>query len=266
MKKHSDEDLRQLQAQLGMTFANVALLKQALTHSSFSNESDDGDNERMEFLGDALLDYMTADFLYRKFPDLSEGELTQLRSALVRAESLAQLARELSLDALMVMGKGEDLQNERKRTNVLCRAFEALVGAIYLDKGMEAARAFALPRLEQLLAYLLENDLYRDARSLLLEKVQAELLITPSYHLLEVVGPAHERMFHMEVRVGDVVIGRGLGASKRGGSQAAARNALERFTQQGGWSAEAVAYAQAHQPPPKPPKPRKARAQGRDDA
>ncbi len=251
--------LSEFQERTGVVFSRKELLQEALTHRSFVNESNDvPDNERMEFLGDAVLDYMVADMLFQKFSAINEGELTQLRSALVRTESLAQLAQDIELGDFLIVGKGEEQMGGRKRINILCRGFEALVGAIYLDKGMDGAKAFMLPRLEELLAYLLKNDLHRDARSLLQEKSQAELLITPVYRLKDPSGSEHDRMFNTDVVIGDVVIGSGSGTSKRAAAQVAARDALNKVEEASGWSQEALDYAEAHRPPPyiKPQKPR----------
>jgi ribonuclease-3 len=235
-----DEHLREFENILEVRFANIDILKRALTHRSFVNESDEElrDNERLEFLGDAILDFIVADMLFRQFPDVSEGELTQLRAALVRTDSLAQLATDCKLGEFLLIGKGEESSGGRTRVNNLCRGFEAVVGAVYVDQGLEVVRDFMLPKLQQLLAHVLENQLHRDARSMLQERTQAELRFTPVYRVIDAAGPDHEKQFYIEVVVGDVVIGQGVGNSKRAAAQSAARAALKRL-EEVGWPEEA---------------------------
>ncbi len=235
---------------IGVRFRDEELLRRALTHRSFVNEVEEElrDNERLEFLGDAVLDFVVADMLFRRFPDVSEGELTQLRAALVRTDSLAILAAECNLGEYLLMGKGEVNSGGRTRANNLCRGFEAVVGAVYMDSGLDAVKHFVTGRLERLLDYILENDLHKDARSMLQERSQAELRFTPVYRVVDASGPDHEKEFFIEVVVGDVVIGSGSGTSKRTAAQAAARSALQRL-EEVGWPEEAhVIFLQDRQP------------------
>lgn len=229
--------LNQYQAVIGLHFLNPTLLQRALTHRSFANEAEATirDNERLEFLGDAILDFIVADMLFRRFPDTPEGELTQLRAALVRTESLAILARDIRLGDFLLIGKGEERSGGRERTNNLCRGYEALIGSIYLDRGLEATREFCLPALGILLDYVIENDLHKDARSMLQELSQADLRITPTYRLKETTGPDHDREFVLEVLIAGVAIGDGVGTSKRIAAQNAARSCLKQIETQG-WS------------------------------
>jgi ribonuclease III len=232
--------ISQFQALIGVHFLDPNMLRRALTHRSFVNEvgEDMRDNERLEFLGDAILDFVVADMLFRLFPDVSEGELTQLRAALVRTESLALLGSEIQLGEYLLIGKGEENSGGRTRTNNLCRGFEALIGAIYLDRGIETVREFSLPRLNVLLEYVLENDLHKDARSMLQERSQAELRFTPIYRLADANGPDHEKEFLVEVLIGEIVLGKGIGSSKRTAAQSAARIALKQL-EEVGWPEEA---------------------------
>jgi ribonuclease-3 len=227
---------------LGMSFQQPELLRRALTHRSYVNEieTDMADNERLEFLGDAILDFVVGDMLFRRFPDVSEGELTQLRAALVRTDSLAMLAADCQLGDFLLIGKGEENSGGRTRINNLCAVFEAVVGAIYIDSGLDAVRAFAIPRLENLLEYVLEYNLHKDARSMLQERSQAELRFTPIYRLVDAAGPDHEKEFFIEVVVGDIVLGAGVGTSKRSAAQSAARAALQRL-EETGWPEAAFA-------------------------
>lgn len=222
---------------IGIRFDDPALLAQALTHPSFVNEYEgDGDvrdNERLEFLGDAVLDLLVADMLYRKFPRVDEGELTQLRAALVKTESLAKLAANLRLGEYLRIGHGEEMSGGRERLTILCRAYEAVVGAIFLDQGMSAVVDFAQPPLLELLEDILENQLHIDARSQLQERVQARLNITPDYRVTGAEGPEHAKEFRVEVTIGDTLIGSGFGGSKRAAARAAARAALKRLEADG---------------------------------
>lgn len=225
-------ELDEFQAENGLRFHAPALLQQALTDRSYVNEHDEddlSDNERLEFLGDAVLDFISGELLFRRFPAMPEGDLTRLRAALVRTESLASLAVHCRLGEALRMGKGEEKGGGRERPNNLCGGFEALIGALYLDQGLDAVREFVTPplleRLEQVLAELLD----RDARSLLQEISQADYNQTPVYRLVEASGPEHEKEFTFDALIGDQVVGRGTGRSKQAASQAAARDALERL-------------------------------------
>lgn len=220
---------------LGVEFQTPELLQEALTHRSFVNEVevDMRDNERLEFLGDAILDFVVADMLFRRFVDVSEGELTQLRAALVRTDSLAILAGDCRLGEFLLMGKGEENSGGRIRINNLCAGFEAVIGAMCMDRGLDAVKRFAIPRLEALLEYVLEHNLHKDARSMLQERTQAELRVTPHYRVVDAAGPDHEKEFFIEVVIGGVVIGSGVGTSKRAAAQSAARDALQRLDTSG---------------------------------
>lgn len=223
------------QQMLGLHFNDISLLRQALTHRSYINEQPDDtleDNERLEFLGDAVLDFVTADMLYRRFPNMAEGELTRLRSALVRTESLAMLARDCQIGDYLYMGKGEENSGGRERTNNLCRAFEAVIGAIYLDQGLAAVQAFLVPRLTKLQQKVIDDALSKDARSRLQEWSQAMLSITPLYRLKASSGPDHNKEFQIEVVIGDRIVATGWGRSKQAASQAAAQAALEQVARE----------------------------------
>jgi len=229
------ENTPAFEEQIGVSFHNRELLTQALTHRSFVNEYDGDalDNERLEFLGDAVLDLIVADLLYRKFPLVDEGELTQLRAALVKTESLAHLGVNCRLGEYLRIGHGEELSGGRERQTILCRAFEAVIGAIYLDRGLEAVKDFVVPPLLDLLNHIISEGLHIDARSELQERVQARLNITPDYHVAGAEGPEHAKRFRVEVAIGDKLIGRGSGGSKRAAAQDAARAALKQLEADG---------------------------------
>lgn len=227
---------------MDVSFENDALLTKALTHRSFVNEVDGyvPDNERLEFLGDAVIGFITAEMLFNLYPDEPEGWLTQLRSALVRTESLAILAEDCQLGDFLRMGRGEVNSGGRTRTTNLCRGFEAVMGALYMDQGVEAVKAFVLPRMHNLLKYILDNKLHLDARSMLQERSQADMRVTPVYRVVDTDGPEHEKEFIVEALVAGIVVGRGSGASKRGAAQSAARDALNQIESYG-WSVEVEA-------------------------
>ena len=236
MTKSQEKEL-DYQTVLGVRFHDPGLLTQALTHRSYVNEfSDDevlNDNERLEFLGDAILDIIVADMLYRRFPDVSEGELTQLRAALVRTESLAAIGSRFAIGEHLRIGHGEEISGGRERITILCRAFEAVVGAMYLDQGMKTVEDFVMPSLLEMLDHVIENNLHIDARSELQERIQARLSITPLYRVAGADGPDHAKEFRVEVTIGESIIGKGVGTSKRSAAQDAARDALQQLEERG---------------------------------
>jgi ribonuclease-3 len=217
--------------QAGLTFVDSHLLRRALTHRSFVNEHPEAleDNERLEFLGDAALDFLTAAWLYRHFPEMNEGQLTRLRSALVRTEQLAAFAEEIHLGDALLLGRGEESTGGRERPALLCAAFEALIGALYLDAGFPAVIEFMEERLKSASETVLEDQTLFDARSLLQIWAQAELGQTPRYKTVGSSGPDHSREFIVEVDVGNGMCGRGCGHSKQEAAQAAAADAIDQI-------------------------------------
>lgn len=231
-----EPDLHAVQQKLGVTFSNDRLLLQALTHPSYINElaaASEDDNQRLEFLGDAILGFLVGEWLYALFPQAREGELTSLRAHLVRTKSLAAFARDLELGSNMRFGRGERASGGARREANLCAAFEALVGALYLDSGLENTRTW-LRRL--LVTHSDDIDSHhraRDAKSVLQEAVQSRRKLTPVYTIVNIEGPDHARLFSAEVSIGDEVWGRGTGGSKQAAEQAAAADALDRMHAQG---------------------------------
>lgn len=217
--------------QSGLSFVDSYLLRRALTHRSYVNENPEAleDNERLEFLGDAALDFLTAAWLYRHFPEMNEGQLTRLRSALVRTEQLANFAQDIHLGEALLLGRGEETTGGRERPALLCAAFEALIGAIYLDSGFPAVIEFMEERLRKASEAVLEDQTLFDARSLLQIWAQAELGETPRYKTVDSSGPDHSREFIVEVDVGNGILGRGCGRSKQEAAQAAAANAIDQI-------------------------------------
>ncbi|MGZ3642721.1 MAG: ribonuclease III [Ktedonobacteraceae bacterium] len=211
----------------GLHFENTSLLQQALIHRSYIYESAGeglSSNERLEFLGDSILAFISADYLFRTFPDLNEGELSDLRAALVRRETLATLAQEINLGNFLLMGKGEQSNGVSQR--VLASAFEAVLGALFLDQGIKAVQEFLKPRLEPLAQNIVSKRLFKDQKSLFQEQAQAQVGITPTYRLVSHEGPSHNREFTVEVLLGDEVAGRGQGRNKQAAEQEAAHTAL----------------------------------------
>ena len=224
----------------GLAFNDPALLRTALTHRSYLNEHTDldwDDNERLEYLGDAVLDFMLADFLFGRFPDAREGVLTGLRAALVRRETLSRLANELGLGPALFMGHGEVDTGGRSRPATLCAAFEALVGAYYLDQGLAAVSSWVLPMIERELIAAQIEVIDKDPKSRLQELAQGMLGITPRYRTTGAAGPDHAKVFTVEVAVGDVICGVGEGFSKQSAAQQAAVDALARVNE---WTTSAA--------------------------
>jgi ribonuclease III len=212
-----------------LVFGDMSLLRTALTHRSYLNEHPElewRDNERLEYLGDGVLDFLLADFLYRRFPEASEGELTIMRAALVRRDTLARFARALNLGEALLMGHGEVDSGGRKRSATLCASFEALTGALFLDQGLEAAASLVMPMMEGELDRAQAEASAKDPKSRLQELAQSELGVTPRYKIAAEDGPAHERVFTVEAVIGDTVCGTGSGRSKQDAAQNAAEDAL----------------------------------------
>jgi len=224
----SQEALAELQRRIGITFGRVALLQEALTHPSFANEcvEDVADNQRLEFLGDAVIALVASRWLFAQLPDAPEGELTSLRASIVRTESLAAMAQRIDLGRYMRFGHGEEASGGREKLPNLCAAFEALVGAVYLDQGIVAVERWLLPALESQIDTCCGSRIPKDAKSELQEYTQAAFHITPRYELTSVGGPDHARQFTVTVSVGEECWGTGSGSSKRIAQQAAAQQAL----------------------------------------
>lgn len=238
-----------LEAAIGTTFTDRALLRLALTHRSYAYEAGGASreaggtlskasassqaltNERLEFLGDAVLAYVSADYLYRTFPQLSEGELTDVRAALVKAPTLARFARAINLGTFLRMGRGEEMSGGRDRDPLLAAGFEAIVGALALDQGFTTSAQFVLRLIEPEAAQVVASRRFKDDKSLFQELTQGRLGLTPVYRVVGEEGPSHQRTFTVEVMVGELVAGRGSGPSKQRAEQNAARDALS----QEGW-------------------------------
>lgn len=218
--------MEQLQNNLGYQFKNPALLARALTHSSYANERhvDTGDNERLEFLGDSVLGFITAEYLFANHRDFPEGELTKLRAYAVCEKSLFSYAEEIGLGNYLKLGKGEERTGGRTRPSVLSDAFEAVIAAIYLDGGMDEAKKFVL---RFVVPYVEAKPTFKDYKTMLQEVVQKNQGETLEYVLVSETGPDHDKCFTVEVHLNSNVLGRGVGGSKKKAEQNAAKEALE---------------------------------------
>jgi ribonuclease III len=227
-------DINQLQSTLGIVFNDPTLLNLALTHSSFINENPGTapvSYERLEFLGDAVLGLVIAEKLYHDLSGAPEGELTRLRAALVRRETLAQIANNFSLGDYLYLGVGEEAGGGRQKPINLAGSFESLIAAIYLDKGLETTRVFILRAYGPQLHQQADQAAGANYKSKLQEIMQAERQITPEYQIVAASGPDHDRNFEVEVKVGDEVLGQGRGKSKKSAEMEAARSALKSLKQ-----------------------------------
>ena len=219
-------DINELQQKLGYEFKDETLLLRALSHSSYVNENHcaGGSNERLEFLGDSVLGFITAENFFKNYTDFPEGELTKLRAAMVCEKSLAGFAREIELGKYLMLGKGEMITGGRERPSIQADAFEAVIAAIYLDGGMEPARKFVLTYIDEAIR---RHQSVRDYKTMLQEVVQRNPGEIIEYVLVGETGPDHDKRFEVEVHLNSNVIDKGVGKSKKRAEQEAAREALE---------------------------------------
>lgn len=222
------EKPQELAERLDLNFNDLLLLSRALTHRSYLNEHPEAleDNERLEFLGDAVLDFIVGAWLYNRFPEMPEGDLTRMRSALVHTQQLADFAIKIQLGRAMRLGRGEVQAGGRQRPALLCDTFEALVGAIYLDQGIDAVQDFISTLLEEASEDILINRKTEDPKSSFQEWAQAQGYSTPQYVTRNATGPDHSKIFEVDVVVDGVVYGSGKGSSKQTAAKSAARDAL----------------------------------------
>ncbi len=220
----------EFETSIGISFIDKDLIKKAFTHRSYLNENRSlklEHNERLEFLGDAVLELVVTDFLYKKFPGKNEGELTALRSALVKAETLAAAAEKVGMNSYLLLSKGESRDVGRARQYILANTFESVVGSIYLDQGYTVAGDFIAKQLFDQIDEIIENKKFIDAKSRFQEMAQEKAGFTPSYKLVKEVGPDHNKIFTVSVTVGEEEITEGEGKSKQEAEQMAAEKALE---------------------------------------
>lgn len=220
------KNMEELQKKIGYQFQSIELLKQALTHSSFSNEQKINklkNYERLEFLGDAVLELVSSDFLFNEKPSLPEGELTKLRASMVCEPALAYCAKDIQLGKYILLGKGEEATGGRNRDSITSDVMEAVIGAIYMDGGIEPARKHIL---RFVLSDLENKKLFYDSKTILQEMVQKESTEPLFYELLSETGPDHDKIFHVAAKVGDNIVGEGSGRTKKAAEQSAAYQAI----------------------------------------
>ncbi len=225
-------DFASFTEKLDLSFRNLDLLVEALTHRSYLNEHREytgSHNERLEFLGDAVLELAATDFLFKKFPAKPEGELTSYRAALVNTVSLAETSQALGVNDYLLLSKGESKDTGRARDVILADAFEAIIGAIYLDAGYDAAEAFITKNLCSKIDTVISKRSYQDAKSRFQEVAQEKRGITPAYETLSEIGPDHDKRFTVGVFIGTAEIARGEGQSKQEAEQAAAEAGLKKM-------------------------------------
>lgn len=229
LTKHRMDALRRLSTKLSVEFTNINLLHQALTHTSYANECKTPTilhNERLEFLGDAVLDLVVSEYLFRQFPILPEGELTKARAVVVCEPTLARCSAELGIGEYLFLGKGEASSGGRERTSILADAFEAIIGAIYLDSGFENTACFVLKQLGPELLLVERGEYVKDYKTLLQEVVQKNTDSKITYEIIDESGPDHHKIFKVAVCVNGSQLGSGLGKSKKEAEQHAANQAL----------------------------------------
>ena len=221
--------LEELEKTIQYEFQDKSILKQALTHSSYANEHRHGKwphNERIEFLGDAVLEVIVSEYLFQNYPKENEGQMTKIRSSLVCEFTLSQCARDIALGSYLYLSKGEDLTGGRERNSILCDAFESVIGALYLDGGFEPAKTFVY---HYLLQDVEDKTLFYDAKTILQEMVQGNNWGNLAYELLEEKGPDHNKEFVVQAMVGERVLGRGVGKTKKAAEQQAAYEAIKQL-------------------------------------
>lgn len=222
-------DANKFKKETGIEISDAKVLNRAMTHRSSLGESSkpDASNERLEFLGDAVLEYIVSKKLFKKFPDEEEGQLTKLRAALVRRTTLAKIATTLKLGEFLIMGRGEETSGGRTKEYILANSVEAIIGAIYLDKGLEAAEAFIEKEIFVNLDEIIKEKLYTDAKTQLQEYVQAKRRVTPKYKTLQSTGPDHNRKFTVAVTIRKKKFKTGAGRTKQAAQEQAAEKTLK---------------------------------------
>ena len=225
-----DKDFKELQKNLNVKFKNEDLLKQAFVHRSYLNENpafELGHNERLEYLGDAVLELVVTDYLFKNYPDLAEGEMTNLRAALVNSQMLSQISDRLGFNDFLYLSKGESKELGRGRQYILANTFEAFTGAYYIDQDYSAAAKFITKNLLPELKDIIDKKLWRDHKSLFQEAAQERVSTTPTYEVLSESGPDHDKNFKIGVYLNKELVAQGEGSSKNEAQQKAAENALK---------------------------------------
>ena len=222
--------IQALEQIIGYKFKEIMILKEAITHRSFANEHRNRqikDNERLEFLGDAILDLNISQYLFKKYPDMPEGDLSKIRASIVCEASLARVAKKIQLGDYIQLGKGEEMTGGRERASILADLFEAITGALLVDGGFEAVGEFLEKTLVASVDHLTIEDLYTDYKTLLQESIQKESMEPLQYEVVDEKGPDHDKDFYVAVYHGEACLGKGIGKSKKEAEQQAAKIALK---------------------------------------
>ena len=233
MESSKTTDLAAFMRKIRTKFKNTALLQMAFVHTSYVNEHRgevSEDNERLEFLGDAVRELVTTEYLYAQFPDCGEGDLTTFRSALVKGKHLSEVANELGIGQYLLLSRGEEKSGGREKNYILANAIEAIIGAMYLDRGFAVAHKFISNFILKNLGDIIRQGLHHDSKSKLQEISQEKRGVTPRYDVLSDSGPDHNKVFEVGVFIGEELIGKGTGSSKQKAEQAAATDALSSFS------------------------------------
>lgn len=225
--------MTEAERKIGHEFKNRAMLKRALTHSSYANENHTRDNERLEFLGDSVLSIIVSDYIFKRMRDVDEGDLSKFRATLVCEKSLASVAEQIHLSELVFLGRGEDKTGGRKRPSIISDAFEAVLGAIYLDAGFDAARKWLLALMKNRIEQVLRGEFYSDYKTTLQEIVQSDGRSAVTYTTIEETGKEHDRWFTVQVEINGKPLHTASGHSKKTAEQAAAKLAIETLKQNG---------------------------------
>lgn len=232
--QHQQINLSELEKNLKLAFKNQDLLLNALVHRSYLNEAKRANlqsNERLEFLGDSVLSFLVSSYIFQKYPDFPEGKLTFIRTFLVRTETLALLAKKLHLGKFLLISKGEESGGGRENPLLLANCFEAVLGAIYLDQGIETTTNFLQKNLDPVIMSISDPENLKDSKSLLQEKVQADGFPSPAYRLISSSGPDHQKSFIMGIYVNEKLLAQGTSHSKQEAEEEAAKKALENYNQ-----------------------------------
>ncbi len=233
--KNETDNISILEKRINYVFKDKSTVLTAITHSSYANEKKAGKlkyNERIEFLGDSVLSLTISEHLYNMYPDLPEGELTVTRSKIVCENSLSRCASDIGLGEFLLLGRGEELSGGRRKSSILSDAFEALIGAIYIDGGFETAKAFILKNMEGIIKSSMQGKLFYDYKTQLQEKIQQKGEQQITYTVIEERGPDHNKTFITQIKINNVVCGQGSGRSKKESEQNAAKDALDKLPAQ----------------------------------
>lgn len=232
MNTERKKELREFERRLDVHFEKIELLNSALTHSSYANQQSmryNDHNERLEFLGDSVLSMAVSDYLYKRYRTKQEGKLTRIRAGVVCEQSLVEISKSIGLSGFLRIGKGEELSGGREKDSLLADACEAVIAAIYLDKGFEPAKEFILSHLSDKIDLIVKDHNYNDFKSKLQEHVQKNLMVAIKYNVKAELGPAHDRSFEIEVYLDNGCYGTGIGKSKKEAEQNAAKEALHKL-------------------------------------